>query len=209
MFSKRRGLQQSINILFQGSIRGIFQHRGRVRQRRRKARQIEAHATQQGNQFSPLSRLQSFFLQTGHHERVNLVPRPGSADLRRFSCGQWLKRPVPGITGTFPNPLNQQLLLFSIKLLAGRGRRHLRFGIIRKNAFDEFAFRGISSRHDRGCRLALVQAQFCFATLGIRSVALKTGLRQDRPYVLAKTDWLVRSGQHHGGRQHQHQPHEH
>ncbi len=176
----------------------LIRIRGRVRQkrlhlgrRRRQARQVERHTTNQCRAIGLGRGFQLFGFQASEDKLIDCVLGPGFVrDRRRFGALWRDPGPVPLILGPFVDPAAERVDLLGAELLVRARRRHHHFFVFARHARDHIALVGAAGHNredtrvcflDRG--VVLVEAQARLARLVVKAVTLKAVLGQDRPHV--------------------------
>ena len=193
--AKARRSEQPIHLLFVGIRRSVGVASGDLLRRRRQAGEIERKPAQElglrrfrGGRDLSLRELRAD--ETIHRMR-RFARRHRRFRQRRVS-------PVRLVNRAFRDPAFDRVFLLRRQLLVRLRRRHDVVAIIGKNACDDFTLLRLT-RHDRHHIilrflqrfLTNIQPQPGLPRLRIEAVAVKAGVRKNRPNIAVKADRSV------------------
>ena len=164
-------------------------------QGRRQPGQVQGHSAQDPALFRGRRRIQSFGFQAVEDEAIQILPGPGGVlDLRQFRPPRRDERPMLLPDGSLLDPTADEIdLVVAQPLLRVRGR-HAMVRVFMCDAPKDQAVVRISGNdgHSGGPSLedvfSQIEPQVCHPDLGIGTVALKTGIGQQRPNLPLKVD---------------------
>ncbi len=177
-------IKQAIDRPFVGVRRRVGKEGVESLNRRRQAGKIERNPSQQRGLVGFRRRRELLAFQSGQDEVVDAVPWPGG--VVHLGQGRPLgrhERPVPVIawpSGPCPEPLRELRPLLVGQRSVGLGRRHALIRVGRGQAVEHLA---VVQHPSTMRRRAIVQPQAGLARLGIRAVAVVTGVGEQRPDV--------------------------
>ena len=203
-FAVVRGVEQAVDLLLVGVRAGVGEELPHIGGLWRQARQIETQSAQQGSAIRLLREPQLQSPQPPQHERVDLVGRPACLDdVRDRRPHRGLKGPVRCPLGASVDPASDRFHLVRRGVAVRRWRRHARYLLRVAHPLEEPAGLGVA-RDDHLVAAAVgeraftgVEPQVGLPGVGIRAMAGKAVVRQDRPHVLLEVNvrCIVEGGQ--------------
>jgi len=188
--------QKAIDVLFVRIGRSIRHEGIDVGGHWRQAREVEGQPAGQRHLVGLGIRMHALLLEPAENEAVDRRPRPGGVlHLGLSGAIDAFERPVTAIFGPLGDPPLQDLSFGRRDRLVDTRRRHHDVGVGARDPRDDLALRGITRYNSRRAAIELgdgsvthVEPQARLPVFGIRTVAGKAPIRENRPHVAVEVE---------------------